>query len=184
MNPWRHSRISAHKFGGKPEDYDFIHEWLDQTKALHASMRHRSLLHNSFGCFLAAQCLGNNFVNSAGKTVSVRAVCEQHIIDDLGFIPSVDDYFKHMKIATWMGGMPQKHEYRKMKGNAVTGLLKTEVKSLSEALLYCKNSNSTLKYKNESVQIEFAHGNEILTAEGFDEIDAVNNAIQLKKKLN
>lgn len=104
MKPWKHSRISAKKFGGSPEDYIDIHEWVDQTKAAHADMRHRAILHNSMGPYIAAQVFGNTIVNTAGRTVSVRDIVEQHIIDDLGFIPNLSDYLKQMTLAPWMGG--------------------------------------------------------------------------------
>jgi hypothetical protein len=36
--------------------------------------------------------------------VSVRDIAEQHVIQDLGFIPSVQQYLDHMELADWMGG--------------------------------------------------------------------------------
>ncbi len=32
MNIWKHSLLSAKKFGGKPEDYFEIHKFLDSSK--------------------------------------------------------------------------------------------------------------------------------------------------------
>ena len=55
MKPWIHSKKSARQFGGKPEDYIDIHNFLDSSKAHHADMRHRALLHSSFGIFLTEQ---------------------------------------------------------------------------------------------------------------------------------
>ncbi len=99
-----HANASVHKFGGSPSDYYEIHEFLDSTKAHHADMRHRALLHNSWGIFLAERIFGRLIVNSSGKEVSVRDVAENHILEDLGRIPSVSDYLNNMTFQTWMGG--------------------------------------------------------------------------------
>jgi hypothetical protein len=34
--------------------------------------------------------------------VPVRAICEQHIIEDIGFIPTIADYLKEMNQTAWM----------------------------------------------------------------------------------
>jgi hypothetical protein len=77
-------------------------------------MRHRALLHNTFGCYIAEQIFGHievksdgstikmpYIINSENKKVQVRDVAEKHIIDDLGFIPTVQDYFKHLESQPW-----------------------------------------------------------------------------------
>lgn len=111
MKPWLHAKKSAKKFGGAPEDYMAIHNWFDQTKACHPDMRHRAMLHNAFGCFLAEQMFGDsngNLVNSQGQLVSVRDVAEQHVLDDMGFIPTVSNYLNGMPFYDWLGGRPKK----------------------------------------------------------------------------
>jgi len=40
--------------------------------------------------------------NSDGKQVPVRTLGEQHIIEDIGFIPTIADYLKEMNQAGWM----------------------------------------------------------------------------------
>jgi len=102
--PWIHSMSSAKKWGGKPEDYLPIHDFMDSSKAAHASVKHRAVLHNAFGIFLAERVFGHNLTNSDGRTVSVRDVAEQHVLEDLGTIPSLDDWLDHMAIEQWMGG--------------------------------------------------------------------------------
>ena len=104
MKPHLHSKSSARKFGGKPEDYLDIHQFMDSSQAHIADVRHRALFHNSFGCFLVEQLFGVVRVNSDGKEYSTRDVAEQHIIEDLGRIPTVQDYFQHMELQKWMGG--------------------------------------------------------------------------------
>lgn len=102
--PIFHARNSARKFGGKPEDYLFIHDQMDEPKSHHASVRFRSIFHSSYGIFLIEKILGHEFTNSAGKVVAVRSVAEQHVLEDLGWIPSLDDYLKEMGEPAWMAG--------------------------------------------------------------------------------
>lgn len=104
MKPYLHGLISVKKFGGKVEDYQKIHDWFDQTKAHVPDMRHRALLHNSFGIYLAEQFFGVTMTNSDGKVVSVRDIGEQHVLDDLGTIPTVQDYLTHLPMLPWLGG--------------------------------------------------------------------------------
>lgn len=104
MKPYLHGKSSAHKFGGLPEDYQEIHDFIDSTKAHHADMRHRAILHNSYGIYLAERIFGINITNSDGKLVSVRDICERHIIEDMGRIPSITDYLQGMPFYRWLGG--------------------------------------------------------------------------------
>ena len=104
MKPYIHAKSSAHKFGGSPEDYSDIHNFMDSSKACVPDVRHRAVLHSAFGCFIVEQMFGETRVNSAGKTYSTRDVAEQHIMEDLGFIPSMDKWFESMTIQQWMGG--------------------------------------------------------------------------------
>lgn len=104
MKPFLHGVISAKKFGGKPEDYQHIHDFIDSSKAHIADIRHRALLHSSFGIYLCEMVFGINIKNSDGDLVSVRDIAEEHVIEDLGRIPTVQDWLGNMTIQTWMGG--------------------------------------------------------------------------------
>lgn len=104
MKPHIHARSSAKKFGGSAKDYLDIHQFMDSSKAHIADVRHRAIFHSSFGCFIVEQVFGITRINSSGKEYSTRDIAEQHIIEDLGKIPSVQDYFQHMEIKQWMGG--------------------------------------------------------------------------------
>jgi len=103
VKPHIHSSVSVKLFGGKPEDYQKIHDFMDISKSSHADVRHRSILHHALGAYIAEMVFGITIVNSDGKTVSVRDVAEQHIIDDLGKIPSVTDWMNEMSVQSWMG---------------------------------------------------------------------------------
>jgi hypothetical protein len=104
LKPFLHGMVSAKKFGGKPEDYQKIHDFIDSSKAHIADIRHRALLHSSFGIYLCELVFGVNIVNSDGDLVSVRDIAEEHVIEDLGRIPSVQDWLGNMTIQQWMGG--------------------------------------------------------------------------------
>jgi hypothetical protein len=104
MKPYLHGLVSTKKFGGKPEDYQAIHDFIDSSKAHLADVRHRALLHSSFGIYMCEQVFGTYIVNSDNQIVQVRDIAEYHIIEDLGRIPSVQDWLGNMKIQSWMGG--------------------------------------------------------------------------------
>jgi hypothetical protein len=104
MKPYEHVLVSVKKWGGRPEDYLEIHDFFDQTKAHFPDMRHRAILHSSFGIFLCERFFGTTVVNGEGKIVQVRDVGEQHVIDDMGGIPTVQDYLADMPLYDWLGG--------------------------------------------------------------------------------
>lgn len=110
MKPMIHAKSSARKYGGKPENYLDIHQFMDSTKASLADVRHRALLHSSFGCYLVEQIFGVERTNSAGNVYSPRDVAEDHCIEDLGFIPSVERWLGNMAIQEWMGGPGNKRD--------------------------------------------------------------------------
>ena len=91
-------------FGGKAEDYLAIHNWFDESKAYFADFRHRALRHHTAGIFLAEELFGVAIVNSDGKRVPVRYVGEQHVREDPGRIPTVEDWLLEIKPQRWMYG--------------------------------------------------------------------------------
>jgi len=108
LKPYDHGRVSVKKWGGKPEDYQAIHDFIDSSKAAHPDMRHRAILHSAFGIFITERVFGINITNSDGRLVSVRDVAEQHVIDDMGRIPTVQDYLDGMPFYDWLGGRAKK----------------------------------------------------------------------------
>ena len=103
MKPWIHAKASAKKFGGTPEDYLDIHNFMDSSKAHIADVRHRALFHNTYGCFIVEQIFGVVRTNSDNKEYSTRDIAEQHILEDLGTIPTVKDWLHKIPIESWMG---------------------------------------------------------------------------------
>ena len=108
MKPLIHAQISVKQHGGTVDDYLPIHNFIDSSKAHVADIRHRALLHSSFGCFLTEQVFGIYFTNSDGKKLSVRDIAEKHIMQDMGFIPTVDKWLGNMTIQPWMNGAYKK----------------------------------------------------------------------------
>ena len=100
---YHHAVSSARKFGGTPEDYQAIHDWFDSSKQILADLRHRALRHHAEGCFAAEALFGITVRNSEGRTVPVRLIAEQHILEDLGRIPSFADWVRCIKPEPWMG---------------------------------------------------------------------------------
>jgi hypothetical protein len=99
-----HARSSARKWGGKAEDYLAIHERMDSTKSAHAEVTHRCVFHSAFGIFVIEEIFGRTLINSDGREVFVRDVAEQHVLEDLGWIPSLSDWLREMPAQPWMAG--------------------------------------------------------------------------------
>lgn len=68
--------------------------------------RHRALRHHSEGIFLCEKIFGVTLTNSEGKQVPVRLLGEQHVREDLGFIPSAEHWLKNITAQRWMNKVP------------------------------------------------------------------------------
>lgn len=98
-----HAESSARIWGGVAADYQAVHDWFDETKSHMADYRHRALRHHSFGIFEAEKVFGHAIINSDGKTVPVRYIGEQHVLEDCGgMIPTVADWLNGIPIKSWM----------------------------------------------------------------------------------
>lgn len=104
MKPYIHAESSVRKWGGTPTDYLRIHQWFDESKAHFPDNRHRALRHHTQGIFEAEKVFGIIITNSKDKDICVRDIGEQHVLEDLGFIPTLSDYFYEMKYQNWMHG--------------------------------------------------------------------------------
>jgi cysteinyl-tRNA synthetase len=104
-NSYIHAKNSVRKFGGQLEDYLEIHVKMDCSKAYISSNLHRTLTHNSFWIHeVMIPIYGYTITNSDGKQISVKDICEQHILEDFGmrFIPTAQDYLENMEFKDWM----------------------------------------------------------------------------------
>jgi hypothetical protein len=102
MHPYHHALSSVERWGGRVPDYLPIHDWFDESKAHVADFRHRALRHHSEGIFLCEKLFGATLTNADGRVVPVRWVGEQHVKEDLGFIPSVKDWLENLMPQKWM----------------------------------------------------------------------------------
>lgn len=120
MKPLQHSKLHAKRWGGKWEDYIILDSWLDQTKASFPDMRHRAILHSSVGIFLLEDRFGYCIKNSDGREVSVRDIGEAHVLEDLGFIPTLTDYLQDLPFYPWLGGRRKETEKIAISESAIT----------------------------------------------------------------
>ncbi len=102
-HPYHHSLSSVRKWGGMPEDYQALHDWFDESKMLTADFRHRALRHHAEGIFMLQKLFGHTITISIGRVVPVRLIGEQHVREDLGFIPSFADWVRCIRPEPWMG---------------------------------------------------------------------------------
>ena len=103
-HPLKHAQSSARKFGGKPEDYLAVHRWFDESKLFFADFRHRALRHHCEGIFLAERIFGVTILNLDGVAVPVRYIGEQHVKEDLGRLPTVQEWLTRISPERWMYG--------------------------------------------------------------------------------
>jgi hypothetical protein len=60
---------------------------------------------NAEGIYMAERIFGTTILNSDGKAVPVRYIGEQHVKEDLGRIPSFQDWIQELPTrAPWMYG--------------------------------------------------------------------------------
>lgn len=103
-HPVKHAENTARRWGGVAEDYLPIHNWFDESKAFVSGFRHRAMRHHTEGIFLAERIFGVTISNSQGKVVPVRYIGEQHVMEDLGRIPTAQDWLKDIPAEPWMRG--------------------------------------------------------------------------------
>lgn len=96
MKPLQHAQISAKTYGGCWADYIELHNFLDSSKAACAHFKHRFLLHHAEGIELAVRLFGEKITNSIGKTISIRQILTNHLIEDVGSIVSIEDWARDL----------------------------------------------------------------------------------------
>jgi hypothetical protein len=102
MNPYHHALSSARKWGGTPEDFLALHHWLDESKSHLPDLRHRALRHHAEGIFLLERLFGPTLTTAEGRVIPTRWVGELHVKEDLGWIPTVQDWLRHLNVQPWM----------------------------------------------------------------------------------
>ena len=104
---YHHAESSARKFGGEAHEYLQLHQFLDGSKEHMADFRHRALRHHSEGIFMLERIFGTTLKLSTGRVLPVRFVGEQHVLEDLGRIPTVADWLLRIQPENWMLGRGQ-----------------------------------------------------------------------------
>ena len=119
MNPYHHALSSVSKYGGEVEDYLPIHQWFDDSKKSTTDPRHRALKHHSEGIFMCEEMFGTTITNSKGRVIPTRYIAEQHVREDLGFIPTMMDWYKEIKLVKWMvmTMRPKRETHEKLMSN-------------------------------------------------------------------
>jgi hypothetical protein len=65
------------------------------------------LRHHTQGIFELERVFGHTITLSTGRVIPVRWVGEQHVLEDMGFIPTLSDWLINIKPQPWMN-KPQK----------------------------------------------------------------------------
>lgn len=101
-NPYHHSLSSVKKWGGVTQDFIELHTWMDASKEMHGDFRHRALRHHTQGIFECERTFGNTITLCTGRIIPTRWVAEQHVTEDLGFIPTLSDWVSCITPKPWM----------------------------------------------------------------------------------
>jgi hypothetical protein len=109
-HPFHHAESSARKYGGEAHEYLRLHVWLDASKAHMADFRHRALRHHSEGIFMLEEIFGTTMTLSTGRVLPVRFIGEQHVLEDLGRIPTVQDWLGRIQPESWMLGRDRREQ--------------------------------------------------------------------------
>lgn len=107
MNSWHHAVSASRKWGGEPNDYIDIEEFIDSSKKIIGDSRHRSIYHHTEGVWLCQRIFGRILrVQGAHRKleIPVRLIAERHVLEDLGWLPSPKDYIDGMVLKPWMSG--------------------------------------------------------------------------------
>lgn len=127
---YHHAVSSARQYGGVPDDYLAIHQWLDRSKGWLAAPQHRAISHHAEGIVEAIERFGQTIAISTcgicgekeihenhdsgrrhlpdrhrfqAKRVSVRWIGEQHVLEDFGRIPTAADFLRKITLdEPWM----------------------------------------------------------------------------------
>lgn len=67
-----------------------------------SDFRHRALRHHAQGVAECERVFGVTIKNSDERVVPVRLIAEQHIVEDLGRVPTMDEWFRCIRPQPWM----------------------------------------------------------------------------------
>jgi hypothetical protein len=105
-HPYHHATASVKKRGGDVSDYLPLHTWFDQSKSVAADFRHRALRNHAERIFMLETVFGPTITLSTGRVIPTRWGGEQHVQQDLGFIPSFADWMRAIRPLPGWGAAP------------------------------------------------------------------------------
>jgi hypothetical protein len=153
MNYWKHSLLSKKKFNGEAEDYLEIHKFIDTSKLFYFHIKHRILLHNTYGIELCIQKFGETLTNSQNQKVLIRDVAAEHCKEDLmGVVPTLNNWFKYVDDCLLNLVKPINPSDSKLKEFVLTPLLMSGLKST----LIITHSNFGIYLAKEILGIDYA----------------------------
>ncbi|SRR5579884_924001 len=105
-HPFYHAHSSARQFGGQANDYLALHQFFDQSKACIASNVHRLALHHTLGITLCLEIYGQTWHRASdGASIATKSIAHQHVMEDLGFIPSLHECFRSHPLSRGVPGL-------------------------------------------------------------------------------
>lgn len=102
IHPYHHALSSVRRWGGTVADYMAVHQFFDESKSQVSDVRHRALRHHAEGIFLCERIFGPTITISTGRVIPTRFIGEQHVKEDLGWIPALKDWFENIQLQPWM----------------------------------------------------------------------------------
>jgi hypothetical protein len=100
---WHHCLHSSERFGGQPDDYLPLHQFINRARTVLPDEASRCVLHHAWGIDLAVRCFGITFRRSSDHIqIFTRSVAEIHILRDLGTIPTMVEAIGTVPLAKWM----------------------------------------------------------------------------------
>lgn len=94
---------SAQKWGGDWSDYQPLHQFLDWPRDHLPDSRHLRVLHNTWGIALAQQAFSLAYTRpSDGVALPLQTLVEEHILRELGTIPTLEACLEGISLTDWM----------------------------------------------------------------------------------
>lgn len=153
MNYWKHSLLSKKKFKGEPEDYLEIHKFIDSSKLHYFNIKHRVLLHHTYGIDLCIQKFGETLTNAENLKILVRDIAAEHCKEDLmGVVPTLNNWFKYVDDAV----LPLIKPINPSDGRLKEFILRPLIMSGVRSTLIITHSNFGLYLTKEILGIDYA----------------------------
>ena len=130
MKPFDHAENSVKLFGGEYQDYIEIHKFFDTFRYSVSDPRHRMFLHNTTGVMICERVFGDFVENSDNKKIAVRDIAEQHIMEDLGQIPTPTEWLENINAKEWVKPFKAKLEKKWEKQNKSKEMTDKEIEKL------------------------------------------------------